>query len=68
MKGWHITALEAARRDYDAVQLAALEAPLSAAGLRSSWYLDHAETLLHIAEIAKVSVSGPDTSQDGVGK
>lgn len=55
--GWHVTAVEAARRDFDAVELAALEAPLSAAGLRSSWYLDHAETLLQIAEISTASAS-----------
>lgn len=64
LSGWQRSALEAARRDYDAVELAALEAPLSAAGLRSSWYLDHAETLLQIAEITKASVSIPDRAPD----
>jgi hypothetical protein len=66
LSGWDKSALEAARRDYDAVELAALEAPFSAVGLRSSWYLDHAETLLHIAEMSTAGISGPDKSQDDV--
>jgi len=66
--GWHVAALEAARRDFDAVELAALEAPLSAAGLRSSWYLDHAETLLHVAEMSTVGISKTDKPQDNVHK
>lgn len=57
LNGWDKSALEAARKDYDAIELAALENPFSVAGLRSSWYLDHAETLLQIAEISTASAS-----------
>lgn len=63
-----MTDIETARADLKAIDVIALENPTAAIGLRSQWVQDHAETLLHIAEIAKVSVSGPDTSQDGVGK
>lgn len=66
--GWYVEALRAARRDFDAVELATLEAPFSAVGLRSSWYLDHAETLLQIAEMSTVGISKTDKPQDNVRK
>lgn len=68
LNGWDKSALEAARKDYDAIELAALENPFSVAGLRSSWYLDHAETLLQIAEISTVGISKTDKPQDNVHK